>query len=209
MTEHFPRLLLAAVVGGTGVVFLLSWVVGHVGSDGAFNWELAAIFGTALGTTLLAATTGGLAYLTGRDVSATRELARLQSADQLARERPTVLLHTAGYQPGTGAGGSDEIHAWLRNVGLGPALNVRVWARLTTPREVATSTPYRWASIAPGETTAIKLPIETTHGVADPSQASIDIAGSYTDRRRAEDYAVITDTRSQPLIPPREQDEEG
>jgi hypothetical protein len=58
-------------------VVAASWVVGMVGAEAGFDWELAAIFGTALGTTLLAVTTGGLAYLTGRDVSATKDLAEL------------------------------------------------------------------------------------------------------------------------------------
>ena len=84
--KNFPRgLVVGTLVLAAGVV-ALSWYVGHVGADEGFSWELAAVFGTAVGTTLLAFTTGGLAYLTGRDVSATRELAQLQHDDQIARE---------------------------------------------------------------------------------------------------------------------------
>src|SRR4051812_8805775 len=62
-------LALLAVVG-------LSALVGCVGSrDDGFDWELAGIFGTALGTTLLAITTGLLAWLTWGDVRATQDLA--------------------------------------------------------------------------------------------------------------------------------------
>jgi hypothetical protein len=55
----FGLLALAAVVG-------LSVLVGYVGAPRheRFDWTLASVFGTALGTTLLALATGGLAWST-------------------------------------------------------------------------------------------------------------------------------------------------
>lgn len=48
-------------------------VVGIYGQESeTIDWELAGIVGTALGTTLLAAVTGVLAYTTWRDVTATQ-----------------------------------------------------------------------------------------------------------------------------------------
>jgi hypothetical protein len=134
----FPRPVILAFAAAFVAVGVASWLVGRQGGE-AFNWELAAIFGTALGTTLLAVTTGGLAYLTGRDVSATKELAELTREDQRARERPTVLLHLASYE-------QDHVRLTLSNVGLGPALNVRVMARLTTA-DLVVSTDW-WRVVA-------------------------------------------------------------
>jgi hypothetical protein len=48
----FAGIVLAIVVG-------LSTLVGDVGSEKKLDWEPAGIFGTALGTTLLAITGGG------------------------------------------------------------------------------------------------------------------------------------------------------
>jgi hypothetical protein len=75
----------AALAIGLSLVAGLSYLVGRfagrVGVEG-FAWELASMFGTALGTTLLAAVTGALAYTTRGDVRARWELARLTSRDQ-------------------------------------------------------------------------------------------------------------------------------
>jgi hypothetical protein len=79
---------LAVVVG-------LSVLVGFVGSERGFGWELAAVFGTALGTTLLAISTGLLALLTARDVSAAQELAQL-TRDEASRTQES--LRVAGEQ---------------------------------------------------------------------------------------------------------------
>ena len=61
------------LVGLTVAAFLL---VGDLASrHEEFNWELASIFGTAVGTTLLALATGWLAYSTRSEVRATQKLA--------------------------------------------------------------------------------------------------------------------------------------
>src|SRR5215207_7789784 len=67
----FPRGIVIGAVLTLAIMLVLSWAVGNAEPHEPFNWEFAAIFGTALGTTLLAVTRGGLAYLTGRDGSAT------------------------------------------------------------------------------------------------------------------------------------------
>jgi hypothetical protein len=69
------------------VVTALSVLVGFLGSEHGFGWELAAVFGTALGTTLLAVATGVLGLLTWRDVSAAQELARLTREEAQATAR--------------------------------------------------------------------------------------------------------------------------
>jgi hypothetical protein len=65
--------VLIAVVAGLSLIVGLIAAAGHE----TFNWEVASIFGTALGTTALAGFTGALAFTTSGDVRATWELARL------------------------------------------------------------------------------------------------------------------------------------
>jgi hypothetical protein len=122
------RTLLASVAVAVAAVVGLSILVGYLGPKPGFQWELASVFGTALGTTLLAAATGALAYSTWSDVRATWELARLTARDQAERERPVVLLLDTSYIPEPGAENErGRLNVILRNVGLGPALRTQVW----------------------------------------------------------------------------------
>jgi hypothetical protein len=85
----------------------------------------ASIFGTAVGTTLLALATSGLAWSTRSEVRATQDLAELTRRQQLASERPVILLRTTSWS-GTPDNGALAIN--LMNVGLGPALRLRLRA---------------------------------------------------------------------------------
>ena len=73
------------------------------------------------------------ALSSSQDVRATRDLANLTREDQAAREQPVVVVHHAGFQMArddkspSGYG----LAAQVRNVGLGPALEVRLSARQT------------------------------------------------------------------------------
>ena len=111
-----------ACLSGLAVVVGLSWWVGWLGPEKHFEWDLASIFGTALGTTLLALATGALAFLTARDVSATQALAHLGRVEQEDRERPIVVVQSVNFSGSWNAG---DIMVVLVNIGLGPAL--RVW----------------------------------------------------------------------------------
>src|SRR2546423_14854080 len=82
-------LLVAPVAAIVGFV-LVGWLATRANS-GDFDWELASVFGTAVGTTLLALATGFLAWTTSRDVSATEKIAEETSADRIDRGRPTVI----------------------------------------------------------------------------------------------------------------------
>jgi hypothetical protein len=117
------RPLVLALVA-LALVLSISVLVGFVGSPHTrFDWELASIFGTALGTTLLALATGGLAYSTRSEVRATQELAELTREDQAARDRPVVMVEQFHHDPGNNNG---WLMVTLINVGLGPALRVQV-----------------------------------------------------------------------------------
>jgi hypothetical protein len=64
-------------VTGLLVVAAVAFLAGYFAAredTGYFDWELASIFGTALGTTALALATGALAYTTSGDVRATWQL---------------------------------------------------------------------------------------------------------------------------------------
>jgi hypothetical protein len=193
----FPRSVLLGFAVAFVAVVATSWIVGTVGTETGFDWELAAIFGTALGTTLLAVTTGGSAYLTGRDVSATRDLAELTREDQRARERPTVLLHSASYE-------QDNVRLSLTNVGLGPAVNIVVMARLTTPDLVVSTDWWRVAAILPGSNVTSSVEIDVRVRDLDRSDVEIRVEGTYTDRRRMENYHVLTNVQTGPLASPSE-----
>jgi hypothetical protein len=116
-----------ALVGLTVAAF---WLVGDLASrHEGFDWELASIFGTAVGTTLLALSTGWLAYSTRSEVRATQQLAELTREGLAASERPLVLLVGTSFTAPQQYEGVLEIV--LRNTGLGPALRVRVKATYT------------------------------------------------------------------------------
>jgi len=106
--------------GIVGLILLaaVAFLVGHFAArehTGYFDWELASIFGTALGTTALALATGALSYTTSADVRAAWEGVRQQW-------RPVVLVSP---RPTARFGGS--IMLALKNVGRGPALAVQAW----------------------------------------------------------------------------------
>jgi hypothetical protein len=103
------------VVGAVVLSFVL---VGSLASrDEGFDWELASIFGTAVGTTLLALVTGWLGYLSQQDAA--------------AREKPRVVVarvdHVEGQHPEPSVAQGRLVVA-LINAGLGPALRVHVEA---------------------------------------------------------------------------------
>jgi hypothetical protein len=148
---------------------VVAFLVGHFAArknTGSFDWELASVFGTALGTTLLALATGALAFTTSGDVRATWELARLTGEDQERRELPLVLVQHAEVEsreahPVPGTQLLDHV-GWLRmslrNVGLGSALRVEV------------TTHYIYADLQP---TAIEPAIVPTIPAGDEQWANV------------------------------------
>jgi hypothetical protein len=184
-------LALAVVVG-------LSWLVGEVGEPDGFGWELAAVFGTALGTTLLAIATGGLALLTAREVSATKELAELTRSDQLARERPVVILHNAIFLPDRENSTDGHIALNAFNAGLGPALRVRIEATYKDPKYQPEMQPALWPVIMAGSNAQfaihpVRFPEMPPDGI-DPDGFGVN--GTYRDRSQSEEYPIIVEWRT-------------
>lgn len=178
---------------GIATVVGLSTLVGYAGPpDDEFNWELAAIFGTAAGTTLLAAATYWLGYATRSEVRATQTLAELTRRDQAERERPVVLQRDAGF---SGSPQSGYVKVNLINVGLGPALRVRVSASYEGHSdwqpEIQTVTV---AAIPPNGSETVDLYVR----FPEPNQPGgvrgdgFPISGSYLDRSMRNEYEIIT-----------------
>jgi hypothetical protein len=170
--------------------------VGFVGSpDTRFSWELAAVFGTALGTTLLALSTGALAWSTRSEVRATQDLAELTREQQAANERPVVLQESVGW---SGMPESGTLTIVLRNVGIGPALRVRVSPRYDGHTDWQPGLPDRVTipAILAGESydfdVAANFPDVPHEPPASVYSGAFDITGDYLDRSMLNEYPIIT-----------------
>jgi hypothetical protein len=195
---QFSLPIIAGFFGVLVAVVLLSWLVGRIGGEEAFDWELAALFGTALGTTLLAITTGALAYLTSREVSATRELAELTRDDQKARERPVVIVHVAVFHLEQDSANTGHISLQVFNAGLGPALRVRIEAEYKDPQYRPQMKPALWPVIMAGGRNdfaiqPVLFPKVPPDGI-DPDGFSV--TGTYLDRAQETTYDVIVEWRT-------------
>jgi hypothetical protein len=189
--ELSRNVVLGWIVIAVAVVVGVSILVGFVGPKPGFEWDLASIFGTALGTTLLAAGTGALAYSTWSDVRATWELAELTKRDQDERERPTVLLQSALYNGNVIAG---YLRLRLRNVGLGPALRVAVTIRLSGDQHQPSidASPKTLPVIAPNDTEELSFYIQFGEDRPnDVSAESFAVTGTFTDRSQHGHYEII------------------
>jgi hypothetical protein len=184
MGDVSARTLLAWVAVALGGVVGLSVLVGYAGPKPGFQWELASIFGTALGTTLLAAATGALAYSTKRD------------RDE--RERPVVLQQAAVYEGGGVQGGPQQgwLNVSLRNVGLGPALRVEVTADYDDEQHKPTiaPNPYIVPAIAPSEAESFRMFVDFATTPPDGVRADgFPLRGTFTDRSQHGSYEIITE----------------
>lgn len=196
-----PRLLAAGAVV-LGIVALAFVLVGWLAARDhqPFDWELASIFGTAVGTTLLALSTGYLAYTTSGEVRATSELARLTKSDQDARERPVVVMLGAEWALAEASANTGTLHVTLRNVGLGPALRLVIETTYSNGRFPTRSSPSYYAAILPGETLVSPLPVlfERVPPKIDP--AGFPVSGTFIDRSQETEYKIITEWQSEPTM---------
>ena len=192
-SRNIPFIGIAAGVLALGAVIGLSVLVGFFGPKPGFQWELASIFGTALGTTLLAVSTGALAWSTRSEVRATQRLAELTKHDQDVRQRPFVIQHDAVYS-GSPDNGQLEVTLW--NAGLGPALRVQVVATYEDAdnpeidAEIGTRT---WPVLAPNSGTTFSLPVRFRN--VPPGGVRGDcfpLRGSYLDSSQENEYEIIT-----------------
>jgi hypothetical protein len=185
------KVLLGAAIG-LAIVVGLSIVVGYAGPKPGFQWELASIFGTALGTTLLAASTGALAYSTWSDVRATWQLADLTKHDQDERERPLVLQ--LDWRPEIGSALEGYLMGMLRNVGLGPALRVEVTADYADEdgNEPSQIDSVVFPAIPSGETQPFQLFVRFSELTNEVRPDGFRLRGTFTDRSQQRNYDIIS-----------------
>jgi len=164
-----------------GAVFALSVGVGFAAEGEGFNWETASVFGTALGTTLLAVGTLALAYSTWQDVRASQRIAKatsrtLELAEEERKDRlsPAVIGSTVGVQ--TDPKGV-LLRIELHSIGGGPATRIKVTAEYIPDRSVKVermTLPY----IATGSMREVALRVE---GLQTAETYDFQVKGEYYD----------------------------
>jgi hypothetical protein len=166
------------------------------------------IFGTALGTTLLARATGALAYMTAGDVRATWDFASLTRQDQENRERPVLLLLNTRWEETGRASVVNEtgdvvegpstglVHVTLRNVGLGPALRVFVRADYHDPDYPELPATFAdfpvYPAMSPNDPATFTLTVEFYPPPLRVQANSFQVEGTCVDRSRQREYGIIT-----------------
>jgi hypothetical protein len=157
-------------------VIAISGVIGAIATpegDHPYNWSVAALGATALGTLALAIGTGALAWSTTDDVRATRALATVAQDERADAARPVVILavkprlevvHSTS-RTHTLDDPNGYVDLGVRNIGRGPALDVGIvvewWPYPDLPeRRTATVEvrPARISSLMPGEGRDVTLP---------------------------------------------------
>lgn len=167
-----------------------------------FDWEVASIFGTAVGTTLLALATGVLAASTWQDVrasrivadTATKQLAQSQREHQ-ERIRPVVIAGVRDFQPRLDKPRGQENRTltggWanvvVQNVGGGPAVRVTVnvvWAAsgFFGDGALLSTESQMIPSLLVGEVTSCKFQFNGSIPEASFKDSDFWVVGDYYDR---------------------------
>lgn len=164
---------------------LVGWLAARP-ATGSFDWELASIFGTALGTLSLAVATGALAVSTARDVTATQAIARMTREEHQETRRPVVTgtvkkIETHGATP-------DDLTVELVNIGGGPAVRVVVTAeyvggKLGSEERKVTVEEEQHPWLAAGTTVCLSISCTIELSTEYPTSPSdFRVRGSYRDR---------------------------
>ena len=175
------------------------------GDDG-FEWEIAAIFGTAVGTTLLALVTGLLAIGTWKDVRASQSMVELTRAEQYERIRPVVIGGVAGTTiTGAQAGRlySVAVRVGLANVGGGPAVRVEVAVVWTGSAFVGEAGAIRAdakviRALRAGEDREVEIVMKGDMNAADFKVEDLHVVGSYRDRLTNPAGSIVDWTKATP-----------
>lgn len=182
--DHTRKRGLIALFGAPCAAMIGFYFVGTYATrhSGEFDWELASIFGTAVGTLALAVATGALALTTARDVSATQQIAELGAQERADRLQPTVIGHVVTVS-------SSSVRVELRNVGLGAAVKISVTCE-STYADVDTKT---LASLLPDEKEPVHLQyvanslgtVSNQSGTPPPARihGNYRVTGTFLDRR--------------------------
>lgn len=195
-----PRRLVRWIGALVVVAALVATLLGFVGAAHGvsvhhFSWSLAAVAGTAVGTVLLAGFTGALAWTTSGDVRATIRLADTTQEEQRARDRPIIAVRPVQIRNVVLDPATREtlpvLDLWLKNVGLGPALDLHLRA---TYNGTAVPTEEVIAVVEVGQVIDSR-PISLA-GVEEPDGTgfaleAFAVSGKCTDRTRAEEHPIV------------------
>jgi hypothetical protein len=199
----FGAALVTVVVG-------VSAGIGFAAQGSGFDWDVASVAGTAIGTTLLAVGTLALAYSTWQDVRASQRIAtatsrslELTEQDREERLRPAIIGTVTDIgSDAEGAFLSVEIH----NIGGGPAVRVEVTAtrrRGRMPIEIGV-TPIAWLPAGGSFPLAVRLFAgdgATAGRLLKLSPAGFRVRGEYLDRLARPVPQAIIDWKHDRLPP--------
>jgi hypothetical protein len=195
-----PKTLGWSIGGLLILCAVLAVIVGTVGAAGPttwnpsdhFDWSLAAVAGTALGTVLLAGFTGALAYTTSGDVRATWVSVELTREELAIRDRPTVVVISAGVA--TRGPQGTAWRATLRNVGIAPALQVdgSITARVGRRDRSDFSEDFYFSIIEVGEEREVRVTTPTPgEELADAALYTVKIEGIVKDRTLVSSWPIV------------------
>jgi hypothetical protein len=169
--------LLVSVSAGFG---FSTWVGFHVRSDHQFNWELFAIVGTAIGTSLLALATGFLGLVTTEDVQASREIARTGREDQEARTRPILLVEKVELT--VMSHGPTDVGIIVRNAGLGAAVRGVLQLRYVAGVTALVEEVIYATSLVSGETKSFRARVTPSQAIPnDWRHSDWSVSGVFLD----------------------------
>jgi hypothetical protein len=199
------RRWIAAVIIAIVIVAGASYEAGRLAAPkhGRFAWDVASATGTALGTMFLAVTTVGLALVTRRSVQLAQE-------EQRALERPAIIIEHVQMRPDAGPepknyrgpdAGVSQFTALFqaRNVGLGPALRVRLRMEYTGDLELASDQDrvlvWPVAVMEPNDRPGMATPTWWVHAtpeqIASVTRDDFNVSGDFEDRHMNRRFPML------------------
>jgi len=207
---RFPVWILAAFGVVAGASFLVGWLAAP--EEHRFDWELASIFGTGLGTTLLAGATFALARATDRDVQATQLLARQGRRREELEQRPKVMVTEFNYHPlnheehqelirqlggnprnAVLHGWNDQLEVVLFNFGQGTAVDIRLTATYADAVHQPEVEEVRRPVIRGGGTDRFIIRVNFVNLPEVIEARCFALEGSYADQTGRNRYRLITE----------------
>lgn len=164
-----------------------------------FNWELAALVLTGLGTTLLALATAVLSTATWQDVRAAQSMAiQMEKANDLTRREQNERMRPAVIGAAGFGGGNHTLNVELHNIGGGPAIRVEVGAVYLggTTIDVA---GLNLAVLTAGGSMPIELSFEGERPPGGIDHGAFRVTGQFFDRLGRPAGRII-DWKQEPIL---------
>jgi hypothetical protein len=178
--------------------------VGFAARGRGFDWDVASVAGTAVGTSLLAVGTLALAYTTWQDVRASQRIADdTRRSLQLAEEDRRDRLRPAVIGAATGLAGDAEgvfLSVEVHNIGGGAAMRVEVTAEYSGPWDLSVQTTTIPVIVSGGSfPLAVRLDDVNLEDREFLNLDEFSVRGKYLDRRARRVPLRIIDWRHDEL----------